>query len=261
MPTAADPEPAVAAARPVRALRGRARRRLRRARPADDESRAAAAGGHRDPRLRRLQQHARRGSRADPAPGREGRGDGVREAPAAHDPHRRGGVRRKRGHRAPADERRGGGGRRDPSPLGGRRHLARSGPLHLAQHDRRKAAADRRVGARERRRRGRHRVLRLVRDRAPLGRREHVRAGSSADCRGRFLGGRPRPHGRDRDAGGDGDRDRRVQRRDRARRGAPDRNCESDRRHVQPRRRRRDARADLRVGRSRARPRRAPSTR
>ena len=67
-----EAEPAVAAARPVRALRGGARRGLRRARPADDESRAAAAGGHRDPRLRRLEQHAGRGSRADPAPGREG---------------------------------------------------------------------------------------------------------------------------------------------------------------------------------------------
>ena len=87
------------------------------------------------------------------------------------------------------------------------------------------------------------------------------RARPAADRRGCVLGGRPRPYDRDRDAGGDGGRDRRVQRRDRARRGAADGDRQRDRRHVQRRGRRRDARADLRVGRPRARPRRAASTR
>ena len=82
----------------------------------------------------------------------------------------------------------------------GRRHVARPGPLHVAQHDRRQAAADRRVRARERRRRGRHRVLRLVGDRPALRRREHLAARSAAARRGRVVGGRPRPRDRDRDA-------------------------------------------------------------
>ena len=77
--------------------------------------------------------------------------------------------------------------------------------------------------------------------------------------RGRVLGRRSRPCDRDRDTGRDGDRDRRVQRRDRARRGAADRDRGRDRRHVQPRRRRRDARTDLRVRRPPARSRRAPA--
>ena len=165
---------AVATARPVRAVRVGARPRLRRARPADDELRAPATGRHGDPRLRRVQQHAGRRSRAHPDRRGEGRGHGVRGATAEHDPDRHRGVRRQRPHGAPADRREGGGGRGDPAPLAERRHLARPGPLHLAQHDRRQAPADRRVRTRERRRRGRHRVLRLVGDRPALGRGEHL---------------------------------------------------------------------------------------
>ena len=171
--------------------------------------------------------------------GGEGRGHGVRGAAAEHDPDRCRGVRRERPDGAPADHRQGGGGRGDPAALGERRHLARPGPLHLAQHDRGKAAADRRVRARERRRRGRHRLLRLVGDRSPLGRGEHLASRSPAARRGCVLGGRPRPCDRDRDTGGSGGRDRRIQRRDGARRGAADRDRGRDRRLLQPGRRRR----------------------
>ena len=73
------------------------------------------------------------------------------------------------------------------------------------------AAADRRVRAGERRRRGRHRVLRLVGDRPALGRGEHVAPRPPAARRGRVLGGRPRPRDRDRDPGRDGRGGRRVQ--------------------------------------------------
>ena len=51
-----------------------------------------------------------------------------------------------------AEQREGGRDRRDQAPLGERRHVARPGPLHVAQRDRGEAADDRRVGARQRRR-------------------------------------------------------------------------------------------------------------
>ena len=72
-----------------------------------------------------------------------------------------------------AEQCEGGRDRGDQAPLGGRRHLARPGPPHVAQRDRREAAHDRRGGAGARRRRRGHRLLRLVRDRAALRRREH----------------------------------------------------------------------------------------
>ena len=210
--------------------------RLHRARPADDEPRAAATRRDGDPRVRRVQQHAGRRSRADPDRRR-------RRPPPPRSPS---GSRARSGSASwrsatsavtvlrPTD-RQGGGGRGHPAPLGGRRHIARSGHLHLAQHDRREAAADRRVRARERRRRGRHRLLRLVGDRPPLGRGEHIAPRSAADRRGCLLGRRPRPCDRHRDTGGSGGRDRRIQRRDGARRGAADRDRGRDRRHVQRR--------------------------
>ena len=70
-----------------------------RARPADREPRAAAARGHGDPRLRRLEQHARQGPRADPDRRGEGRGPRLRRAAAELDPDRRRGVQRQRRHR------------------------------------------------------------------------------------------------------------------------------------------------------------------
>ena len=97
-----------AAPHPLRPLRRRARAGRLRAGPTDDDDHASRARRHRDPRLRRLEQHARRGSRADPDRGREGGRAGVRRAAAADDPDRRRRVRRQRRHRAPADEREGG---------------------------------------------------------------------------------------------------------------------------------------------------------
>ena len=103
VPTTAARRVRLATPRPVRALRRGARARLLRARAPDREPRAAAAGRHGDPRLRRLEQHARQGSRADPDRGGEGGCHRLRRAAAELDPDRRGGVRRQRRHRAPAD--------------------------------------------------------------------------------------------------------------------------------------------------------------
>ena len=66
--------------------------------------------------------------------------------------------------------------------------------------------------------RRRHRLLRLVGDRAALGRREHVPARPAQARRRRVDGGRPRAHDRRRHEGGHGRPDRRLQRGDRARR-------------------------------------------
>ena len=78
----------------------------------------------------------------------------VRRAAAAHDPDRRRRVRRQRRHRAAAEQRQGrGASRRSSGSRVGRRDVARSGPLHLAERDRGQAADDRRVRARQRQRR------------------------------------------------------------------------------------------------------------
>ena len=240
--------------RSVRALRVRARSRVCRARPSDDELRPSAAGGDGHPRVRRLEQHAGGRPRADPDRGGEGGRDGVRRAAAEHDPDRGRRVRRQRRDGAPADEGEGGRGCGDPAPRGERRHLARSRPLHLPQHDRRETTADRRVRAGERQRRGRHRVLRLVGDRPALGWREHVAPRPHAARGGRVLGRCPCPCDRDRDTGRNGRGGRRIQRRDGPGRGTADADRGRDRRQLPPGRRRRHPRADLRVRRPRSSP-------
>ena len=147
------------------------------ARPTDRERGGAGARGHRDPRLRRLEQHARQGSEADADRGGEGR------CPRLRGRGSRGTI--KIGVVAfgdsavtvlAAEQRQGGGARGDQPAVDQRRHIARPGPLHVAERDRWQAAEDRRVGARERRRHGEHRLLRLVGDRPALRRREHVAA-------------------------------------------------------------------------------------
>ena len=94
-----EPACPLATPHPLRALRGGACARLLRARPPDREPRVAGARGHGDPRLRRLEQHARQGSRADTDRRGEGGGHRVRRAAAEDDPDRRRGVRRRRRHR------------------------------------------------------------------------------------------------------------------------------------------------------------------
>ena len=117
----------------VRALRARSRADWLRARPSHGEPRGAGSGRHGDPRLGRVEQHARRGHRAHAARRREEGRTRVRRAAAADDPHRRRGVRRQRPDRGAADRREGGRRGGDRAAHDRRRDLTRPGSLRLAR--------------------------------------------------------------------------------------------------------------------------------
>ena len=99
-------------------------------RPPGDERRAAAPGGHGDPRLRRVEQHAGRGSGADPDGRGQVGGARLRRAPARLDRDRRRRLQRRRAGHPAADHRQGrrAGRHRPPHPAG--RHVAGAGHLH-----------------------------------------------------------------------------------------------------------------------------------
>ena len=86
----------------------------------------AAAGGHRHPGLRRVDEHGRQGPRAHPARRRQGGCPRLRREAAVDDPAGGRGVRRLGGHLAAADQRprRGAGRHRPARPAG--RHGARA---------------------------------------------------------------------------------------------------------------------------------------